>query len=202
MKSALAVLAATTASVGCGGGISAPSAKPPVVQTSSPQPPPACNPPNTIIAGVCTAPPPAPSPQPPTPVPPPPVVPTHYQVFDLAPLPGAANAQANAISHGHAVGYSVTNGVARATLIWENGSPQDLGAGYANAVNSLDHPVAAGYVPQPDLTSHATLWDHGVVSDILTPVGYDSSIATGINDSGEVVGVAFFLPESFSSSRL
>jgi probable HAF family extracellular repeat protein len=200
MKSALALvlLAATTASIGCGGSaISAPSAKPPVVQTPSPQPPPACNPPNTIIAGVCTAPPPAPSPQPPTPTPTPqpppppvPVVPAHYQVFDLVPLPGANNSQANAISglH-HACGYSVlSDGTARATF-WHDGTVEDLGNGYANALNSHDQIV--GYVSQPDLTSHATLWDHGVVSDILTPVGYDSSIATGINDSGEVVGVAF-----------
>jgi uncharacterized membrane protein len=51
--------------------------------------------------------------------------------------------------------------------------------------------VTIGYLPQPDLTSHATLWDHGTIFDLLVVAGYDSSIATGISDSGEVVGVAF-----------
>jgi probable HAF family extracellular repeat protein len=125
-----------------------------------------------------------------TPPPPPVVVPKHYLIVDLIPIPGANNAQANAISGGHSAGYSVIEGgTARATLWQPDGTPEDLGNGYANAINSSQ--VVAGYVPQPDATSHATIWDHGVVSDLLTINGYDSSIATGINDAGTVVGFAF-----------
>jgi probable HAF family extracellular repeat protein len=209
MKSALALvlLAATTASIGCGGGaVSVPASKPPVVQNPSPQPPPStpspqppapqpsCNPPNVLVNGACQ-PPPQPQPPPTQPPPtPPPVTPAkHYLVVDLVPITGANAAQANAVSSGRAAGYSVANGVARATL-WENGlPPQDLGAGFANAINGLDHPVVAGYVLQPDATTHATTWADGTVSDLLTLVGYDSSIATGINDQNEVVGSAFSL---------
>jgi probable HAF family extracellular repeat protein len=189
---ALVLLAATTASIGCGGGaISAPSPKPPVVVQAPPPPtPPACNPPNTIIAGVCTAPPPAPSPQPPTPVPPPPVVPSkHYALIDLPPLPGDVAAQAQAISNNRIAGWSGANGVTHSTL-WENGIPQDLGVGVAYAVNNLGE--TAGYASQGNSIFHATAWNHdGTVSDLLTLNGFDSSLASGINDSGTVVGVSF-----------
>jgi probable HAF family extracellular repeat protein len=198
MKSALALvlLAATTASLGCGGGaVSVPSTKLPVVQTPSPQPPPACNPPNTIIAGVCTAPPPAPSPQPPAPDPNPnptpvPVTPSkHYAITDLAPLPGDVAAQAQAISNGHVAGWSIVNGVSKAVL-WENGTADSLGLGVAYALNNLDE--AAGYTSEGNGVFHATAWNHdGTVSDLLTLNGFDSSLASGINDSGEMVGVSF-----------
>jgi uncharacterized membrane protein len=194
MKSALALvlLAATTASIGCGGSaVSVPSTKLPVVQTPSPQPPPACNPPNTIIAGVCTAPPPAPSPQPPAPPPPPPVpvVPAkHYAILDLPPLPGDVAAQAQAISNA-VVGWSISNGVTKAVL-WENGTVESLGPGVAYAVNNLGD--AAGYIPQGNGIFHAGLWNHdGTVFDLLTLNGFDSSLASGVNDAGEVVGVSF-----------
>jgi probable HAF family extracellular repeat protein len=197
MKSALALvlLAATTASLGCGGGaVSVPSTKLPVVQTPSPQPPPACNPPNTIIAGVCTAPPPAPSPQPPPPAPNPnptpvPVTPSkHYTITDLAQLPGNVAAQAQAISNGHVVGWSILNSVTHATL-WEGGVAEDLGLGVAYAVNSTGQTV--GYAPEGNGIFHATFWDHGTTYDLLTLAGFDSSLASGINDSGTIVGVSF-----------
>jgi uncharacterized membrane protein len=117
----------------------------------------------------------------------------HYQVIDLAPIPGAGNAQANAVSHGHAAGYSVlAAGTARATL-WHDGIAEDLGTGVANAINSSDQ--VAGYIQpniqQGDFTPHASLWDHGIVTDLGTLPGFDSTDAVGINESGEVVGVAF-----------
>jgi probable HAF family extracellular repeat protein len=169
----LLVLCGLAALLGCGGGaISAPSStKPPVVQT----------------------PPSPPIPAPPPPTPPPPVVPAkHYQVIDLVPLPGANDSQANAISGGHAAGYSVFwaggVGTARATF-WHDGAADDLGTGEASAINSSDQIV--GYVMQSDGTPHATLWDHGVVTDLGLLPGFDSSLATGINDAGEVVGIAY-----------
>jgi probable HAF family extracellular repeat protein len=117
----------------------------------------------------------------------------HYQVIDLVPIPGANNGQANAISNGHVAGYSVlVDGTARATL-WHDGIAEDLGVGSANAINSLDQVV--GYIQpnfqQGDFTPHASLWDHGILTDLGTLPGFDSTDATGINDSGEVVGIAF-----------
>jgi probable HAF family extracellular repeat protein len=166
---ALVLLAATTASIGCGGGaISAPaSTKPPVVQTPSPPP----------------------NPPPPTP----PVTPAkHYHLTDLIPLTGATDCQANAIAKDHAAGYSVFwsggVGTARATF-WHDGVADDLGSGEASAINSSD--LIVGFVLQGDDTPHATLWDHGLVTDLGLLTGFDSSLATGINDSGEVVGIAY-----------
>ena len=64
---------------------------------------------------------------------------------------------------------------------------------HASAINSSDQVV--GYIQpniqQGDFTSHATLWDDGIVTDLGTLPGFDSTDATGINDSGEVVGIAF-----------
>src|ERR1700730_8637076 len=178
MKSALALvlLAAITASLGCGGGISAPSAKSPVVvQAPPPNPPPPCPPP--------------PSP------PPPPLVPKHYQVVDLVPLPGATGSQANAVSNGHATGYSsfwsgepgIGTGTARVTVWQSDGTPQDLGVdGKGQGINSQGEVVGyGGDAPPPQ----AFLWNRGAIAQLGTLPGFDSSIATAINDAGEVVGI-------------
>jgi probable HAF family extracellular repeat protein len=56
--------------------------------------------------------------------------------------------------------------------------------------NNLDE--AAGYASQGNGVFHATAWNHdGTVSDLLALNGFDSSLASGINDSGTVVGVSF-----------
>jgi uncharacterized membrane protein len=181
MKSALALvlLAATTASLGCGGGNAfVPASKPPVV----------CNPPNVLIHGTCEAPTPNPPPPPPPSVP---IVPAkHYTIIDLEPLPGDVAAQAQAISNGeHVAGWSISNGISKAVL-WKNGTVENLGPGVAYGLNSLNQVV--GYAPESNGVFHATLWDHdGTVSDLLTLNGFDSSLASGINDAGEVVGVSF-----------
>jgi probable HAF family extracellular repeat protein len=167
-----ALAAVTIAFIGCGGGSTSAPPRLPVVQT--PQPP----------TPTPTAPPPPPSP----------VVPAkHYQVIDLAPLSGATDCQANAISGSHhAAGYSVFwsggVGTARATF-WHDGAADDLGSGEASAINSSD--LIVGFVLQSNGTPHATLWDHGLVTDLGLLTGFDSSLATGINDSGEVVGIAY-----------
>ena len=177
MKSALALVLLITASIGCGGGGAAfvPASKPPAV---------VCNPPNMLVGGVCTAPPPASTP--------PPVVPAHYQVIDLIPLPGATGSQANAVSNGRATGYSSfwsgSTGTTRVTVWQSDGTPQDLGLdGKGQAINSQGEVV--GYAD--NTTPQAFLWSRGIVTQLGTLPGFDSSIATGINDSGEVVGIAY-----------
>ena len=128
--------------------------------------------------------------QPPAPPPTvaPPPLPQHYQATDLPPISGLNAAQANAInSQGHAVGYSVLNGVAHGTL-WKDGRVIDLGPNtLANAINDSDQIV--GYRKDAQGLTHAYLWPD--MADLGSLAGYDSAIATGINKSGTVVGVAY-----------
>jgi uncharacterized membrane protein len=88
------------------------------------------------------------------------------------------------------VGYSVLNQHATAVL-WKNGGPTDLGIpnSFANAVNSSDQ--IAGYDTSGSGTPHAALWIPQGFLDLGTLPGFDSSVATGINDSSVVVGVSF-----------
>lgn len=125
--------------------------------------------------------------QPPLPSSPPPL-PSHWEATDLPPITGAGAAQANALNNSnHVVGYSVENGEAHATL-WENGIAQDLGANtFANAINDSDE--IAGYRLDDSFFAHAHLWPEDI--DLGAIAGFDSSVATGINASGLVVGVAF-----------
>jgi hypothetical protein len=164
-----ALAAVTIAFIGCGGGSASAPTRLPVVQTPSPQPPP-----------------------PPPPFAPPVTPAKHYQVIDLIPLTGATDCPANAIAKGHAAGYSVfwSGGVGTArTTFWHDGVADDLGSGEASAINSSD--LIVGFVLQSNDTPHATLWDHGLVTDLGLLAGFDSSLATGLNDSGEAVGIAY-----------
>jgi probable HAF family extracellular repeat protein len=116
---------------------------------------------------------------------------THYTVVDLPPLPGASASQAQGLnSVGDVVGYSVLNAHATAVL-WKNGGPTDLGIpnSWANAVNSSDQ--VAGYYTSASGTPHAALWTNQGFMDLGTLPGMDSSVATGISESGTVVGVSF-----------
>lgn len=137
--------------------------------------------------------PPTPPPVPPPPVPPPPPpvpsLPSSWTATDLPPIPGAGAAQANAINNlGHAVGYSVVEGVGHATL-WESGMAIDLAGPntFANGINDSDQIV--GYRLDASFIAHAHLWPDDI--DLGSLAGYDSSVATGINSSGLVVGIAF-----------
>ncbi len=125
---------------------------------------------------------------PPTVTPPP--LPQHYQATDLPPISGSNAAQANGVnSAGHAVGYSVLNSVPYGTL-WKDGTVIDLGPNtLADAINDSDQIV--GYRKDPQGLTHAYLWPD--MADLGSIAGYDSSIATGINNSGTVVGVAYNL---------
>ena len=123
---------------------------------------------------------------PPTVTPPP--LPQHYQATDLPPISGSTAAQANGVnSAGHAVGYSLLNSVPHGTL-WKDGTVIELGPNtLANAINDSDQIV--GYRKDAQGLTHAYLWPD--MADLGSLAGYDSSIATGINKSGTVVGVAY-----------
>jgi probable HAF family extracellular repeat protein len=128
--------------------------------------------------------------QPPVQGPPPTPSVRHYTVLDLPPLPGAGAAQAQGLnSVGDVVGYSVGSDGHAHAVIWKSGVPQDLGTAdsFAMAVNASDQ--VAGYALSGS-TPHAFLWQSGA-NDLGTLPGFDSSISTGINDAGTIVGVSF-----------
>jgi uncharacterized membrane protein len=120
-------------------------------------------------------------------VPPAPVsLPQSYVLTILPPVAGGTAAQAEAINTtGTVAGYSVVDFRGEATL-WRDGLAIDLGEGVLNAIN--DAGIAAGYVNHG--LPVATVWPGGSLG---TLPGYDSSIATGIDTDGTVVGVCFDL---------
>jgi len=77
-------------------------------------------------------------------------------------------------------------------LLWQNGSPTDLGSlggvrnNVAFAINGQGQIV--GFSGLPSGTAHAFLWQNGVMTDLGTVPGDFSSVAFGINDNGQVVG--------------
>jgi len=125
----------------------------------------------------------------------------HYRVTDLPPLSGAVRAQANAIVGWQVVGYStLADTVTTRATLWRNGRPHDLGNGAATALNHWGQIVGyqtVGHMSDGSAIVHATLWEHGLVIDIGTLPGYNSCQASGINDSGIVVGSCYFPQAGF-----
>ena len=114
---------------------------------------------------------PPPGTPPPISTPPPPPAPAlHYQVGDLAPVGLASNAYA--ISHGHAVGFSVSivDALSDHGAFWHDGVVDDLGLGDATAINGSDQIILNGKI-----------WEHGAITDI-------GGTALALNDSGEAIG--------------
>jgi probable HAF family extracellular repeat protein len=108
---------------------------------------------------------------------------------DLDPLAGGAS-KADAINDaGQVVGYSTVGNVQHAVL-WQDGGIIDLGTlpgddnSEATAINNLGHIV--GWSADFDLTQFRAVFPDG-------GVGPPDSIATGINDSDQVVGYTHFL---------
>lgn len=64
-----------------------------------------------------------------------------------------------------------------------------LGGGEASAYDINNRGVIVGYSKNPQLVRRAFRWQNGVMTDIGTPASSGRSIARGINDRGEVVGL-------------
>jgi uncharacterized protein (TIGR03437 family) len=135
-------------------------------------------------------------------------------VTDLAaPTSGASTAAFGINSNGEVAGASVAKGASTATpLLWQNSgsAPQALPllSGYTNAIATSvnDSGVAAGAaftinfseLSDPNAAAHAVLFKNGSVTDLGVPSGDVSSVATGINNSGSVVGFASNKPPDFT----
>ena len=121
---------------------------------------------------------------------------------DLGVLPGWDSSGASAINDvGQIVGTSsiIIPSVLRATL-WDNGKIVDLGAGdgiYSGALGINNAGVIVGYWGTSELFVHhyATKWVDGELVDLndLIPAdsGWQLAEARGINDTGQIVGLAY-----------
>jgi probable HAF family extracellular repeat protein len=130
-----------------------------------------------------------------TALPPPPPSGT-FTITILPPLPGAAEASAQAINDaGIVVGYSVIETGGQQSFeatMWQNGVPSDLGSGMATAIDS-NNQVVGSAVDTSVSATEAWFWSAQtgrVVIDVLPGFGPDS-VALGIDDDGTVVGQGF-----------
>ncbi|MCH7905361.1 MAG: DUF3466 family protein [Armatimonadetes bacterium] len=118
-----------------------------------------------------------------------------YTIIDLGTLGGDWSGTGGINASGHVVGYShIPPSISRAFL-WRNGGMFDLGVlpgydrGDASAVNDSVWVVGVsirGYEPEE---RRATLWRGGTITDLGT-LGGSYSTASGVNNSGQVVGSA------------
>ncbi len=125
-----------------------------------------------------------------------PGIPASYNLRDLAPLAGGGAAQAQAVnSLGDVVGYSNFGTTPHATLWRAEGTTWDLGGLVAEAINSTG--LIAGYAVDSGGHAQPCLWRDAITGPQLlgSIAGYDSSLALGVNDAGEVVGVAYLFAQ-------
>lgn len=128
-----------------------------------------------------------------------------------APVSGGASAafgiNANGLVAGGSVGVNATD---ITPLLWQNVTPQALpllpGFLQAVATSVNDSGVAAGIafdinfevLSDPNATAHAVLFNTGSVTDLGVLPGDVSSLASGINNAGSVVGFSSSQPPNFA----
>ena len=117
----------------------------------------------------------------------------------LPPYPGDRVSAAVGINNsGQVVGgsgpcASLSPSIAVHALLWQNGTPEDLGnlGGTTNNVafriNGQGQIVGFSGLAG-NVTAHAFIWQNGVMTDLKTLIGDVFSIGYSINDNGQVVG--------------
>lgn len=126
--------------------------------------------------------------------------PMRGQIQELPPLAGdtigvafAINDKGQVVGTTSAVCTFPSFGIPLHAVLWQNGSPRNLGtlggamANVALAINNRGQVVGLSDLPG-DTTAHAFLWERGVMTDLGTLPGDAFSIAQGINDNSQVVG--------------
>jgi probable HAF family extracellular repeat protein len=111
------------------------------------------------------------------------------EMIHIGPLEGGASVALALNDHGAVVGQS-----ARHAFLWRDGVMTDLGGlgdegaeSRANDINNRGQVVGLADVPDEDGLGHAFLWENGVMTDLGT-LGGNVSVASRINDRGQVVG--------------
>jgi probable HAF family extracellular repeat protein len=109
-----------------------------------------------------------------------------YERVDLGTLGGGSSVAQSINDAGQIAGNSQTASNEQHVFVWANGSMQDLGPGYASAINSLG--AVTGYI-----NSRAVVWTprtsggYNPPSDLGT-LGGSTSEGRAINDQGQVTG--------------
>ena len=124
------------------------------------------------------------------------------EIHELPPLPGDSVAAAIAVNdRGQIVGGSgfcgpVSTAVSAHAVLWQDGSPIDLGNlggvinNYAAGINSRGEIIGFSDLAG-DATGHAFLWTrHHGMQDLGTLSGDVDSSALGINEEGQVTGAS------------
>jgi uncharacterized membrane protein len=134
---------------------------------------------------------------------------THYRITDIGPASNTYGVYIN--NRGQVAGttnfsrrHIKTDGLAQDlyaynAFFWENGHRIHIGgaAGYPNSsaagindkgevVGTLDDTDAGGI--EMIFVKNIFVWKNGTVTNVGAPSGSDVSIASGINDSGEIIG--------------
>jgi probable HAF family extracellular repeat protein len=126
--------------------------------------------------------------------------PKRGQIQELPPFSGDIIGVAFAINDkGQVVGSTSgvctfpSFGIPLRAVLWQNGSPKDLGTlggamtNVALAINNGGQVVGLSDL-HGDTTAHAFLWERGAMTDLGTLPGDTFSIAQGINGNSQVVG--------------
>ncbi len=112
-----------------------------------------------------------------------------YSITDLGTLGGSKSHASDINKFGQVAGFSYTTTGAQRPFLWQNGVMKDLGTlGGAGSFHQASAINDAGQVVGTS-NSHAFLYRRGMMQDLGTLGGTDS-IAHGINNSGQVVGLS------------
>lgn len=114
---------------------------------------------------------------------------------DLKTLGGNNSSANGANAKGHAAGIAdVSGGLTSHAFLWQAGTLTDLGAlngpsGYSFAQLVNDAGQVVGASTTADGSFRGFVWDRGIMTELGT-LGGANSFALGINDRGQIVGIA------------
>ncbi len=132
-------------------------------------------------------------------------LPKSYKLTRLIPAPGLEASSRNLNNQGQVVGSSFLIPFRHSTLpyafLWQDGQFADMGSALKNNVSEAFHINDKGQVVGYFAANgtHAFLWQDGQLTDI-NPFNSSYSIATSINNRGQVVGFACEGPNLYPPS--